>query len=457
MRIGRWNLALVIAAALAAATHEAAGQAGDAVDVVDVTALGVSGDGATSNTAALQAAIDGAAGRGGGTLRFPAGRYVTGTIQLKDNVRLHLDSGATILGSTDAADYRNVDPFMAGDGVPLGYALIVALDATNVGVGGTGTIDGRGAALAATQTPYAVRPFLMRWIRCRGVSVRDLTLRDPGAWTLHFFQCRDVTAEGLTIRSYDTRLPNNDGIDIDSCQDVRVARCDIESGDDAICLKATSSVPCRDVSVSDCRLKTRCNAIKLGTESLGDFSDIRVSDCDVRDIGMAGVARYTVDGGHMTGVAVENVSMDRVSVPVSVRLGARLKTFRAGDVAKPVGVLRDVSLKRLRATRAGRIGLLVNGIPGHPVESLTLEDIAIALPGGGRASDADVQLPEKEAAYPEMNMFGRTFPAGGAYLRHVKGLRASNVRFTFARPDPRPPAVLIDVEGATAADFTAAP
>ncbi len=93
------------------------------------------------------------AASGGCTLRFPAGRYLTGTIQIKSNVRLRLEEGAVLLGSTDAADYRNLGPFIDGSGNPMGHALVVAVDAKNVGIEGTGTVDGQGPALKAKQNP----------------------------------------------------------------------------------------------------------------------------------------------------------------------------------------------------------------------------------------------------------------------------------------------------------------
>lgn len=426
-----------------------ASDAGKSVTVLD---FGAVGDGSTLNTAAIQKAIDTCHAQGGGTVVFPVGRYVTGTVQLKDNVKLQLDADAVLLGSTQAADYLNLDPFVAGDGVPLGYALIVAVGAKHVGIEGAGTIDGQGAAVKAAQTKYTVRPFLIRWVRCDDVVVRNVHLTRPGAWTLHFFQCQNVVASGLTIRS--VGLINNDGIDVDSCQTVRINDCDIESGDDAVCLKATSPLPCRDVVVAGCKLKTLCNGIKLGTESLGDFENIDVSHCQLRQIGMAGIALYSVDGAHLHDVAISDLTMDDVTVPISVRLGARLKTFRVGDKAKTPGTLRDVKIRGLQVTGAHQIGVLVNGVPGHPVENLAFENISIQLPGGGTEKDAQVQLPEKESAYPEMKMFGKTMPAYGIYLRHVRGVSFKNVRTGVAAADARPSAVYVDVEGLTPAQFS---
>jgi polygalacturonase len=407
----------------------------------------------TINTATIQKAIDDCSAGGGGTIRFPAGRYVTGTILLKDNVILRLDKKAVLLGSTNAADYRNLDPFMAGDGIPQGHALIVATGASHVGVEGAGMIDGQGRELKAGQSRYTVRPFLMRWLHCTNVVVKDVHLANPGAWTMNFVQTRDATVERVAIRARDSGLVNNDGIDLDSCEDIRIRDCDIESGDDALCLKTTSPRPCRDITASGCKLSTRCNAIKLGTESLGDFEDISVTDCQITNIGMAGIALYCVDGGNLHDVTLNGITMDSVTAPICVRLGARLKTFRAGDQPKPPGTLRDVTIKNVRVTGARQIGLLISGITNHPVENLTLENIQIELAGGGTATNAQIQLPERESAYPEYSMFGKVLPAYGIYARHIRGITFKNVRTTVTKPDARPAAVLIDVERVTPADF----
>ena len=88
------------------------------------------------------------------------------------------------------------------------------------------------------------------------------------------------------------------------------------------------------------------------------------------------------------------------------------------------------------------------------MEALTLENIQIELPGGGTAEAAKVQLPEKETAYPEFNMFGKTMPASGIYARHVRGMTLENVRTTLLKPDARPATVFVDVEDVTPADFS---
>jgi polygalacturonase len=441
--VASWMLLLLAGPSIAAADS-----------VLDVTGAGAVGDAKTLNTAQIQKAIDDCAVAGGGTVHFPAGRYLTGTIQIKSNVALKLDDGATLLGSTEVDDYKNLDPFTDGSGNPMGHALIVAVDADHVGIEGSGTIDGQGAKLAALQDPYLIRPFLVRFVRCSNVSVRAVHLTNPGSWTLNFFQSRNIDIEGITVRSRDQKLRNNDGINLDSSENVKIQNCDVISGDDSLVIKSTSTRPSHDIMATGCKLSSHTNAIKLGTESLGGFENISVSNCQITDTHMSGIALYAVDGGDLRNVSVSDIAMDGVTVAISMRLGARLKTFREGDQPKPVGKLRDIAIRNVTAKNIKMIGMLINGIPGHPIEALTLENISLELPGGGTKDQAKVHLDENEAAYPEYDTFGKTMPAWGMYIRHVSGITFRNVRTTLLKPDARPAKVFIDVQNMTPSDFS---
>ncbi len=132
---------------------------------------------------------------------------------------------------------------------------------------GRGTINGQGGSFKRVHT-YGNRPFLIRMVNCRHVQVADLTLLDSPMWVQHYLACEDVSIQGLAVHSRCNA--NNDGIDIDACEKVRISGCEIFSGDDAIVLKSTRDRPCRDVVVTNCVLSSLSNALKLGTESVGD-------------------------------------------------------------------------------------------------------------------------------------------------------------------------------------------
>ena len=107
---------------------------------------GAVSDGRTLNTKAIQKAIDECSNNGGGTVEFPAGTYLSGTIFMKSNVVLNLQPGCTILGSKNLEDYplylhqpeKNIDKIL------LYRALIWGNQIENVGVTGFGIIDGQG-------------------------------------------------------------------------------------------------------------------------------------------------------------------------------------------------------------------------------------------------------------------------------------------------------------------------
>ncbi|MGN6370494.1 MAG: glycoside hydrolase family 28 protein [Phycisphaerae bacterium] len=417
-------------------------------------------DGKTLNTAPLQIAIDDCSRSGGGTLEIPAGRYLTGTLLLKDNVTLHLDKNATLLGSPNITDYRPVDLFHEGTGKPSGLFLIGAVDAKNVALEGEGTIDGQGSTLQKGELPIdgkptRLRPFLVRWVRSDHVAVKGLHLQSAAMWCMHISQSKNVTVDGLTINNRGNG--NNDGIDLDSSDTVSITNCDIDSHDDAMCLKATGTTPCSHITIDHCRLKSDCAAIKFGTESLGDFENIRISRCQIRDTRLAGIKLLSVDGANIQHVTISDITMDGVNTPIFLRLGARLKTFHDGDKPKTPGHIRDVQIKNLHVTNAKTIAFLMSGIPGHSVgPDISLDNIDIHLTPSA-APEKSAPLPEKENAYPEIGMFGKSFPAAALYFRHIDGITLKNVNLTLDKPDPRPLAGLDDAHHLTIEDSSLTP
>ncbi len=411
---------------------------------VDVTSRGVVGDGVTCNSAAIQAVIDGLRPLGG-TVHFPPGRYVTGTIRLHENTTLSLDRGAVILGSLDPTQYHAVRSCGIYDCLLHGTGLIVADRTKHVGITGRGTIDGRGAELAAHWKDGA-RPFLCRWAGCDDVTVSGVTLTDPANWVQHFHRCRGVRLDRVTVRTMDAATGNTDGIDIDSCQNVRITRCDISSGDDAICFKTTGPMPCRNIDVENCRLSTRCSGLKFGTESVGGFENIRVRRCAMTDVGMAGIAIFSVDGANVRDVTITDVQMRTVRTPIAIRLGSRLSTFHPGERRRTTGSIEGVTIRGVRAVDAQQTGILISGVPGHPVGAVTLDDVRIGLVGGVAAEDTRLTVRELPRDYPQDDMFGLNLPASGLYLRHVRGLTLGhNVTTETLEVDARPARVSVDV------------
>ncbi|MFL5743819.1 MAG: glycoside hydrolase family 28 protein [Niastella sp.] len=421
--------------------------------VIDITRFGAVGNGKTLNTTAIQKAIDECHQQGGGKVVFPAGNWLSGTIVLKDQVTLQFKKDARLLGSTDINDYQNIDPFTDGLGIDVGWALLVAVDAKNIGIEGEGAIDGQGSKLKeqqiATDTRpesqrWGRRPFLVRIVRCENVTVKGITLNYAAAWTSHYFQSKKINIENVKIVSHG--VAHNDGIDIDGCQEVHIKNCDVVSGDDALCFKTTSStMACSNIVVSGMRLKSNQGAIKMGTESMAPFENITITDCYIYDTNNGGIKLLTVDGAHLRNVQISDITMVNVRTPMLLRLGSRLSVFRKGkDSQQPTGTLENVVIKNVKAQAAANAqltppsGILITGVPGHYITNVTLENIEITLAGGGTVENAQQQVPEAVDKYPEVKTFGPLVPAYGIWARHVKGLKLVNITLHLDSIDRRP-------------------
>ena len=423
-----------------------------AKDIV-VTTYGIKGDSITLNSVNIQKAIDECSKTGGGKVIFPAGKYLSGTIALKDNVTLWLQKDAVILGSTHVEDYSNLDPFADGLGANVGWALVVAVDAKNIGIEGEGAINGQGSRLKEEQIKtdlrpegqrWGRRPFLLRIVRCDGVTIKGISLLYSAAWTSHYFHSRHIRIENIKILS--RGVAHNDGIDIDGSQDVVIKNCDINSGDDALCFKTTSSkMPCSNIVVSGMRLKSSQGAIKMGTESMAPFENIKISDCYIYETNNGGIKLLTVDGAHLRKVEISNITMVEVKTPILIRLGSRLSVFRKGkDTQQQTGTLDNVVIKNVKAKASDSAqlkppsGILITGVPGHYITNLTLENIEIDLLGDGTLENSRISVPEAIDKYPEVKTFGPIIPAYGVWARHVQGLKLKNITFHLKHNDLRP-------------------
>ncbi|MBS1601166.1 MAG: putative Ig domain-containing protein, partial [Bacteroidetes bacterium] len=403
-----------------------------------------------SNTTVFQHRIDSCSEQGGGVVRIPAGKYIIGTLRLKDNVELHLEQGAVLVGSTSPEDYTSP-------------ALIYASNARNIAITGPGTIDGQGGDPVFQKGDNGNgRPRIIHFIHCTNIRIRDITLRNSPFWVQYYSGCDTVDIRGIKVYSHCNW--NNDGLDIDS-RNVTVSDCTIDSDDDALCLKSeTPGVACENVRVTNCRLASNCNAIKLGTASRVGFRHIFISDCAVdaasqdpirhwrqhlehitadRTV-LAGIAVETVDGGETEDITISHIQMDHVQTPVFIRLGDRQR--RSLSCMPPaVSSLKNVAISHIRATAYSRISSSVTGLPGAEIEDVYLNDIRITCPGGGTTQDAARAIPEMERSYPENRIFGNSLPASGFYFRHIQRLSVQNVDVTLRTADQRPKFVREDV------------
>ena len=370
---------------------------------------------------------------------------------------LQVDEGATLLGSTDLKDYPHKTPAFPSlmtEREAVTQSLIYAEKVEQIALRGKGQIRGQGGVFrrfpkVANVGPLVDRPFLIRMIECKDVLVENVTLRDSASWTESYIACDNLTIRGIRVLGHVG--PNNDGIDIDGCQNVRISNVESSSIDDGLCFKGTSLRPTKHVVAENCRLFSYGNAVKFGTDSQGGLEDVQIRNMELGQpapgtppvkfgrpkTGIAGVALEIVDGGTMQNVNIDNIRIYDVRAPIYLVLDDRGRHLK-GEPRLPPGVLRNVTISNVRAEAATNMGCPIFGIPGHPIENLTLRNIQISFPGGGTLEDNVRRFNAKSNNYPEATKYAERLPAFGLFCWHVKGLTLDNVQLTTRQPDQRP-------------------
>jgi len=253
--------------------------------VLSIRDFGATGDGVTKDTAAIQQTIDRCSVFGGGDVLVPAGNYLTGSIQLKSNVILRFEEGATITGSSDDADYPVTQVRWEGKWIQGHIALFYAIDANHIGIVGPGTIAGYAPPNVQSNSQIKLRrPTLIEPIDCNDVHLEGFSTSYHGMWSLHPTGCENLVVKNLTIRSTGG---NGDGIDVDSCRHVVIDGCDISTGDDCISLKSGRGSEgyllhqvTEDVRITNCIFADSIFAcIGIGSETSGGIRNVHIEHC----------------------------------------------------------------------------------------------------------------------------------------------------------------------------------
>ena len=417
----------------------------------DVRRFGAVGDGTANDTTPIQRAIDACAQHGGGTVLLDSGTFLSGTLQLRSHVDLHLTSTAVLRGTHDLAQYREDPRVMYKQ---LNKSLIWASGCQQVAITGEGTIDGQGKLFRNGE--HDARPVLVRLRDCHNVRVDSILLKDAASFAIHPIHCRQIRIEGLRIDSH--VQPNSDGIDIDGCQDVFISNCNIRTGDDSIALKTIEpGSPCRDVVISNCILSSDCAGIRVGPDAVEEIERVCATNCIIRDTGLNGIKIQTAFGVVMRDMVFSNIIMDNVTGPISLRLagwklGAGNVWAVFDDSNWQQGELKDILFENIRARVPAdnfKSCISITGTPHTKPRGITFSNLDISFAGGGTAEEAGRRdVPDLERVYPECFIFG-VLPAYGLYVHHAERITLDNIQFQLAAKDLRPAVVCDDVQTLT--------
>ncbi len=352
--------------------------------------FGAVANGTVNNVEAIQRAIDTCSSSGGGRVIIPAdGVFSSGRLEMKSNVELYVERGAVLAASGNAED------FAPKDGEVRRRIFIYAKDAENIAFSGGGIIDGSGRLFVESDDKYIYtmkrgRPYTFFLIGCKNVTYRDITIRDGALWTIRITGCQDVVIHGIRIYN-DLKLPNNDGIDIDHCKNVRISDCYIEAGDDCIVMKTYQGFeeygPCENVTVTGCTLICTSFAINLGCETRNTMRDMVFDSCVIK-------ASHRGIGVHLSDQAdVENIIFSNMVIET------RIFHDRWWGKGEPIYVVaipwtEEHGIGRVRNIRFNNIlcrsenGVFIYGCDQDRIDGILLENVRVELdkwskwPGG---------------------------------------------------------------------------
>ena len=288
----------------------------------DVTTFGAKGDGKTDDAVAIQRAIDECSREGGGRVLLPRNHtFLSGPLQLKSNVELHLEATATLKANPDESIYR-LSAF--GDNRGEGMLWLWAKDAENISITGRGTIHGNGIAFMGAELDdsyelkpladptFDPRPHVLTLTAVRNLTIRDVTIREGAYWTVHLIGCDEAVIDGIQLLN-NLKIRNGDGIDLDHSKNIRISNCHITSGDDCICLKNRREFEqygsCHDIVVTNCVMSSRSCAIKIGSENMDSIYNVLFDNCIIT-ASNRGLGIQNRDEGTVTDVTFSNNQMD---------------------------------------------------------------------------------------------------------------------------------------------------
>ncbi|HEY1114827.1 MAG TPA: glycosyl hydrolase family 28 protein [Chitinophagaceae bacterium] len=434
----------------------------------NVRDYGAKGDGKTLDTRAIQAAIDACYRDQGGTVLIPAGTFLSGTLELKSNVTLHLAAQGKLLGSPRREDYE------AGKGVPPGNGNIVFLYAVNaeqVSIEGKGTIDGNGATFYNGKGDntgpgqHGVggnfdRPHLAIFYQCSRLTLRDAFCRASAYHCFRMLQCREVKIDG--VRIYNRVNKNNDGFHFNSCQYVHISNCDIQCQDDACALFGSNKF----VTVTNCSFSTRWSIFRFGG---GESQNIAVSNCLIYDTYGCPI-KVSAGRASIENFTFSNIVMRNVTGPIGIGFSGVSSNSSGNTPAATKPYIRHIVFNGIRATTVKQpvnhpdipfdvkvyegeknSCITLNAMGDYYLENISFTDVHVKFAGGGTAGQAAKRkVPAVAAEYFGVwNEAPGGPPAYGLYARNVKGLSLQNVRLEYEDMEARPAVILDHVQDAS--------
>ncbi len=433
--------------------------------IFNINDFGAIPDGLTLNTTFIQNAIDSCSKFGGGRVYVPSGIFITGTIELKSNVNLYLESGAELKGSSNLEDYRN---YKAANYDSTHYGIIYAHKAKNISITGQGAINGNeevffswkiakniewgGVQYTRQKENYRAvksgigdgpimpkeRPRQMViFSECSNVLVRDIQLIKSPFWTLHFADCDGVIVIGVKIWA-SLETPNSDGLDITSCNNVIISDCDIRTGDDAIAITGYAyhfELPgyhnlhhqSGNITITNCNLQSRSSGIRIGFLDQNTIRNIHINNVNITNSNR-GIGIFLRDEG-----SIENITISQVAIETRLHTGdwwgngepIHISAVRGNPDVK-LGQIKNVTFRDI--TCIGENGILIYGSDESVIEDVRFKNMRFILKDS-KLNDAAGGNIDLRGAFGDKQLF--SFDISAFYAQYINNLSLHDVKIEW--------------------------
>ncbi len=358
---------------------------------------------------AIEKAIEACVLVSGGKVIVPSGHYFfKGPIHLQSNIHLHISEGAYLSFSQEPSDYLPV-VLTSWEGTrTYNYSpFIYAFGKSNVAITGTGTIDGNAGGVfnqwqkgqkkdqqllrqmnndniplekRVFGSDHFLRPQLIQFYNCKNVLMQDVTILDAPFWCVHLVFSKNIVVDHLT---FDSQQLNNDGVDVESCEDVLIKNVLFNNNDDNISIKAGRDRegrelgrPSRNIVVRNCQFKGH-NAFAVGSEMSGGVSQVFVENCNFRGkVNNNGIyLKSNKDrGGKISDIYVRNVTFGQAGAAILIDSDYK----NEGEGLPPR--FENIHIENICAEEVGR-AIQIKGTEEEPVDGVFLTNIVIQKAG----------------------------------------------------------------------------
>lgn len=436
----------------------------------NITAYGAVKNTGKTCTKAVQTAVDACNVNGGGDVIIPTGTFIIGTVHLKSNVHLYLQSGAVLLGSKNLLDYEAYAPEKPYP--PIHKGMLFTEDAENISITGEGQIDGSGDSFLETNQAKKLDTATTRYTRqknnfrhvesgigdgplvpkdrpyqmfvfsnCRRITIKDIFIKSAPFWCMHFADCDAVHVSG--IRLWNNLLaPNADGIDITSCTNVVIDGCDIRAGDDALAIVGYDhhfEIPgfkhlkhlSENIIISNCNLQSYSSGIRIGFLDQNTVQNIRVNNVNITN-STRGIGIFLRDEG-----SLKNITFSNMYIETKLRTGdwwgngepIHISAIRGKENIQ-LGQIENVQFNNIICK--GEAGMLIYGTPESKIRNVSFKNIIFELTDSKLNDVAGGNIDLRGVLGDRNQLFARDIP--GLLAEQVEGLTIDDFKLIWTKP-----------------------